>query len=66
MQGTILQTKKCKVHSVDAACDADSLHRFNMARSADPQGSRTVGIITKCDAVQEGDEESVSNWSSLA
>jgi hypothetical protein len=30
-----------------------------MARAADPAGVRTVGIITKCDALQEGDEEGV-------
>ncbi|EGE85984.2 hypothetical protein BDDG_08929 [Blastomyces dermatitidis ATCC 18188] len=30
---------------------------FSMARAADPEGSRTVGIITKCDTVQVGDEE---------
>lgn len=27
-----------------------------MARAADPAGIRTVGIITKCDALQPGDE----------
>ena len=32
---------------------------FRMARAADPQGLRTVGIITKCDAVQTGDEPGV-------
>ncbi|PTU21585.1 hypothetical protein P175DRAFT_0531106 [Aspergillus ochraceoroseus IBT 24754] len=30
---------------------------FSMARAAHPQGKRTVGIITKCDTVAEGDEE---------
>lgn len=30
-----------------------------MARTADPSGLRTVGIITKCDAVQVGDEVGV-------
>ncbi|KAF2008465.1 hypothetical protein BU24DRAFT_415823 [Aaosphaeria arxii CBS 175.79] len=30
---------------------------FSMARAADPDGKRTVGIITKCDAVQAGDEQ---------
>ncbi|KAL4928186.1 dynamin family protein [Aspergillus undulatus] len=32
---------------------------FQMARAADPAGKRTVGIITKCDAVQTGDEAGV-------
>lgn len=31
-----------------------------MAKAADPEGKRTVGIITKCDAVSKGDEQSVS------
>ena len=29
---------------------------FRMARGADPKGLRTVGVITKCDALQEGEE----------
>jgi hypothetical protein len=33
---------------------------FRMARKVDPAGSRTVGIITKCDALEPGDEEGVS------
>ncbi|KAL2825068.1 P-loop containing nucleoside triphosphate hydrolase protein [Aspergillus cavernicola] len=32
---------------------------FSMARAADPAGKRTVGIITKCDAVERGDEAGV-------
>ena len=32
---------------------------FDLARDADPEGIRTVGVITKCDAVLEGDEETV-------
>lgn len=35
------------------------LKRFSMARAADPQGARTVGIITKCDALEPGDEDGV-------
>jgi hypothetical protein len=30
-----------------------------MARAADPAGKRTVGIITKCDALQAGDKQQV-------
>ena len=33
-----------------------------MARAADPAGKRTVGIITKCDAVQSGDEQAVRTY----
>jgi hypothetical protein len=36
-------------------------NRFSMARKADAEGKRTVGIITKCDAVQRGDERGVSH-----
>ncbi|KAK6331211.1 hypothetical protein TWF696_003271 [Orbilia brochopaga] len=32
---------------------------FRMARNVDPEGKRTVGIITKCDQVQQGDERGV-------
>ncbi|KAL9090190.1 MAG: hypothetical protein Q9159_002089 [Coniocarpon cinnabarinum] len=32
---------------------------FQLARQADPNGQRTVGIVTKCDAVASGDEQSV-------
>lgn len=33
---------------------------FRMARTADPTGSRTVGVVTKCDALQPGEELGVS------
>ncbi|OKO92891.1 Interferon-induced GTP-binding protein MxA [Penicillium subrubescens] len=36
-----------------------TVSRFSMARAADPAGKRTVGIITKCDALQAGDEAGV-------
>ncbi|GIJ86341.1 hypothetical protein Asppvi_005228 [Aspergillus pseudoviridinutans] len=32
---------------------------FSMALAADPAGVRTVGIITKCDALEPGDEDRV-------
>ncbi|PWW75868.1 P-loop containing nucleoside triphosphate hydrolase protein [Tuber magnatum] len=32
---------------------------FRMARAADPDGSRTVGVVTKCDALQSGEEGSI-------
>jgi len=34
---------------------------FRMARAADATGSRTVGVVTKCDALQSGEEGSVSS-----
>lgn len=36
-----------------------------MAKAADPEGKRTVGIITKCDAVSKGDEQPVSTSPSV-
>ena len=46
-----------------AVCDATSnlanQEVFQLARDADNHGQRTVGIVTKCDIVTEGDEESV-------
>lgn len=33
---------------------------FRMAKAADPNGSRTVGVVTKCDALQPGEELGVS------
>ncbi|KAI9801574.1 MAG: hypothetical protein M1825_003253 [Sarcosagium campestre] len=41
---------------MDALSNLANQEVFRMARSADPQGARTVGIITKCDALQSGDE----------
>lgn len=34
---------------------------FHIAKAADKEGIRTVGIMTKCDALQKGDEPAVSN-----
>ncbi|GAM33409.1 interferon-induced GTP-binding protein [Talaromyces pinophilus] len=34
---------------------------FRLPREADKDGSRTVGVITKCDALQRGDEKEVLN-----
>ncbi|KAI9759619.1 MAG: hypothetical protein M4579_002187 [Chaenotheca gracillima] len=41
---------------MDARYNLANQEVFHMARAADPEGARTVGIITKCDALQEGDE----------
>ncbi|KAH6613071.1 hypothetical protein C7974DRAFT_380779 [Boeremia exigua] len=35
---------------------------FSMARTADPEGKRTVGIVFKCDALQAGDEFGVCGY----
>lgn len=46
---------------MDATNDIANQEVFQVAKSADPQGLRTVGIITKCDMLQLGDENRVSN-----
>ena len=33
---------------------------FRIAKAADKEGIRTVGIMTKCDALQKGDEPIIS------
>ncbi|CAG8237941.1 unnamed protein product [Penicillium salamii] len=43
----------------DYMIDKRTIILFSMARAADPAGKRTVGIITKCDALQAGDEAGV-------
>ncbi|KAH0493470.1 hypothetical protein TgHK011_000138 [Trichoderma gracile] len=44
-------------HIMDARNNLANQEVFKMARAADPAGIRTVGIITKCDALQDGDEQ---------
>ncbi|ORY19613.1 P-loop containing nucleoside triphosphate hydrolase protein [Clohesyomyces aquaticus] len=44
---------------MDARNNLANQEVFSMARAADPAGTRTVGIITKCDALQAGDEQGV-------
>ncbi|KFA81327.1 hypothetical protein S40288_08302 [Stachybotrys chartarum IBT 40288] len=44
---------------MDARNNLANQEVFKMARAADPAGIRTVGIITKCDALQSGDEQNV-------
>jgi hypothetical protein len=46
---------------MDARNNLANQEVFKMARGVDPRGDRTVGIITKCDVVQNGDEAGVSN-----
>jgi hypothetical protein len=58
MPETILLIKKCKFKMGDITSELNR-RRFSMARAADPEGKRTVGIITKCDALQTGDEQGV-------
>lgn len=44
---------------MDARNNLANQEVFRMARAADTAGKRTVGIITKCDALQTGDEQMV-------
>jgi hypothetical protein len=49
---------------MDARNNLANQEVFKMARGVDPRGDRTVGIITKCDVVQNGDEAGVGTLSS--
>ena len=44
---------------LDARNNLANQEVFELARIADPDGVRTVGVITKCDALQAGDEDAV-------
>ncbi|KAJ5982387.1 hypothetical protein N7451_012487 [Penicillium sp. IBT 35674x] len=44
---------------MDARNNLANQEVFSMTRAADPAGKRTVGIVTKCDALQAGDEAGV-------
>lgn len=46
---------------MDARVNLSNQEVFRLAREADKYGSRTVGVITKCDALQRGDEKEVLN-----
>ncbi|KAL2394004.1 hypothetical protein ABEF93_001977 [Exophiala dermatitidis] len=46
---------------MNASNNLASQEVFKMARGVDPRGDRTVGIITKCDVVQTGDEPGVGD-----
>ncbi|KAI9673656.1 MAG: hypothetical protein M1817_002293 [Caeruleum heppii] len=41
---------------MDARNNLANQEVFRIARAADPNGYRTVGVMTKCDALQDGDE----------
>jgi hypothetical protein len=42
---------------MDARVNISNQEVFRLARRYDTDGSRTVGVITKCDALQAGDEK---------
>ncbi|KAN0086625.1 P-loop containing nucleoside triphosphate hydrolase protein [Elaphomyces granulatus] len=44
---------------MDARVNISNQEVFRLARSVDKDGFRTVGVITKCDALQPGDEKEV-------
>jgi hypothetical protein len=48
---------------VDATNHIGNQEALELARIVDPEGQRTVGLLTKCDVVQPGDEERVSSSS---
>jgi len=48
---------------MDARNNLANQEVFRIAKAADKEGIRTVGIMTKCDAMQKGDEPAVSSIS---
>ena len=44
---------------VDATNQIGNQEALELARAVDPDGLRTVGVLTKCDVVQRGDEKRV-------
>ncbi len=50
---------------MDARNNLANQEVFRIAKAADKEGLRTVGIMTKCDALQKGDEPSVCASSQL-
>ncbi|KAL1969323.1 hypothetical protein VTN77DRAFT_9515 [Rasamsonia byssochlamydoides] len=44
---------------MDARVNISNQEVFRLARASDKDGFRTVGVITKCDALQPGDEKEV-------
>jgi len=43
----------------DATNSISNQEVFELARGVDPEGLRTLGVLTKCDAIQPGDEKRV-------
>ncbi len=44
---------------MDARNNLANQEVFHIAKAADKEGDRTVGIMTKCDALQKGDDPAV-------
>ncbi|KAJ6016561.1 hypothetical protein N7540_011152 [Penicillium herquei] len=59
IEGYITDKRTIILAVMDARNNLANQEVFSMARAADPAGKRTVGIITKCDALQKGDEAGV-------
>ncbi|OJI99742.1 hypothetical protein ASPVEDRAFT_60628 [Aspergillus versicolor CBS 583.65] len=59
IQNYIIDKRTIILAVMDARNNLANQGVFSMARAADPAGKRTVGIITKCDAVEAGDEAGV-------
>ncbi|KAK6334476.1 hypothetical protein TWF730_003691 [Orbilia blumenaviensis] len=51
---------------MDGSVHPNNQEIFTMAKDADPTGQRTVGVITKCDTVQAGNEMDVVKAASNA
>ncbi|KAI9812239.1 MAG: hypothetical protein M1832_000471 [Thelocarpon impressellum] len=59
IENYVTDTRTIILAVMDAHNNLANQEVFSMARAADPEGARTVGIITKCDALEEGDEAEV-------
>lgn len=44
---------------IDATNQIGNQEALELARAADPSGHRTIGVLTKCDAIQPGEEKKV-------
>ncbi|KAI9894611.1 MAG: hypothetical protein M1814_001966 [Vezdaea aestivalis] len=57
IQSYVNQPRMIILGVVDAVTDFDRTHVFDLIDKADKEGDRTVGVVTKCDQVQNLGEE---------
>ena len=58
-------THRCCRAVLDSRNNLANQEVFKIAKRADSDGTRTIGVMTKLDALQEGDEQAVTIVSSL-
>jgi hypothetical protein len=44
---------------MDARLNLGTQEIYEISRAADPLGRRTLGVLTKCDVIPEGEQENV-------